>query len=138
MEKVEAVKNICIDTDVIVDYLRGREPGRSAFTKWRKKAETSITSITAFELLLGANLSSKRERRITEVENLLDQQNVLSFTRESAKKAAEKGAELRAKGKSIEIRDLFNASMCLIKKMPLLTRNIAHYERIKELKVLTP
>ncbi|MGQ9722220.1 MAG: type II toxin-antitoxin system VapC family toxin [Candidatus Jordarchaeum sp.] len=138
MEKVEAVKIICVDTDVIVDYLRGREPGRSAFTKWRKKAETSITSITAFELLLGANLSSKRERRITEVENLLDQQNVLIFTRESAKKAAEKGAELRAKGAPIEIRDLFNASMCLIKKMPLLTRNIAHYERIKELKVLTP
>ncbi|MEM3594117.1 MAG: type II toxin-antitoxin system VapC family toxin [Candidatus Jordarchaeaceae archaeon] len=138
MENMEAVEAICIDTDVIVDYLRGREPGRSAFTKWRKKAEIFLTSVTAFELLLGASLSSKRERRIVEVESLLDQHTVLTFTLDSAKKAAEKGSELRAKGISIEIRDLFNASMCLLKKIPLLTGNKAHYERIKELIVLTP
>nr|MDO8081340.1 type II toxin-antitoxin system VapC family toxin [Candidatus Freyarchaeota archaeon] len=76
--------------------------------------------------------------RIIEVESLLDQHNILSFTRDSAKRASEKGAELRAKGSSIEIRDLFNASICLSKGAPLLTRNKAHYERIKELTVLEP
>ncbi len=85
-----------------------------------------LTSVTAFELTLGANLPSKREKRIVEVESLLDQHNVLTFTLEGAKKAAEKGAELRAKGISIEIRDLFNASMCLLKKIPFLTGNKEH------------
>ena len=135
---MEALKAICVDTDVIVDYLRGREPGRSAFTKWRKKAEVYITSITAFELLLGASLSSKKERRIIEVESLLDQHSILSFTRESARKAAEKGAELRAQGIPVDIRDLFNASICLTRKIPILTKNKTHYERIKDLTVLTP
>ena len=135
---MEALKAVCVDTDVIVDYLRGREPGRSAFTKWRRKAEVYITSITAFELLLGASLSSKRERRIIEVESLLDQHSILTFTRESARKAAEKGAELRAEGIPIEIRDLFNASICLTRKIPILTKNKTHYERIKDLTVLTP
>ena len=135
---MEALKALCVDTDVIVDYLRGREPGRSAFTKWRRKAEVYITSITAFELLLGASLSSKRERRIIEVESLLDQHSILTFTRESARKAAEKGAELRVEGIPVEIRDLFNASICLTRKIPILTKNKAHYERIKDLTVLTP
>ena len=135
---MEALKAVCVDTDVIVDYLRGREPGRSAFTKWRKKAEVYITSITAFELLLGASLSSKRERRIIEVESLLDQHSILNFTSESARKAAEKGAELRAEGIPVEIRDLFNASICLTRKIPILTKNKTHYERIKDLTVLTP
>nr|MDO8081339.1 type II toxin-antitoxin system VapC family toxin [Candidatus Freyarchaeota archaeon] len=57
---MEVVKAICVDTDVVVDYLRGREPGKSAFIEWTKKADISITSVTAFELLLGANLSLKR------------------------------------------------------------------------------
>lgn len=135
---MEAVKAICIDTDVIVDYLRGREPGKSAFTDWRKKTDVFITSITAFELLLGANLSSKRERRTIEVESLLDQHNILTFTHDSAKKAAEERAGLKTKGAPIEIRDLFNASICLLKKTPILTRNKTHYERIKDLTVLTP
>jgi len=135
---MEALKAICVDTDVIVDYLRGREPSRSAFTKWRKKAEIYITSITAFELLLGASLSSKKERRIIEVESLLNQHSILSFTHESARKAAEKGADLRAKGIPIEIRDLFNASICLTRKTPILTKNKTHYQRIKDLIVLTP
>jgi predicted nucleic acid-binding protein len=135
---MEAVRTICADTDILIDYFRGREPGKSALFKWREKADIFITSITAFELLLGANLSSKREMRLIEVESLLDQHNILNFTRESAKKAAEKGAELREKGISIEIRDLFIASICLINKISILTMNKAHYERIKDLAVLAP
>ena len=129
---------VCIDTDVIVDYLRGREPGRSAFTSWREKADTFITSITAFELLLGANLSSKRERRVLEVESLLHQLKILNFNWESAEKAAEEGAELKAEGVPIGIRDLFNASICLATNIPILTKNKRHYQRIRELKILTP
>jgi len=135
---LEAVKSICVDTDIIIDYFRGREPGKTVFTDWRNKTEVFLTSITAFELLLGASLSSKREARITEVESLLDQHNTLDFTHESARKAAEKGAELKIKGIPIEIRDLFIASICLTNKLSLLTRNKSHYERIKDLTVLMP
>ena len=103
-----------------------------------KKAETFITSITAFELLLEANLSSRRTERMTEVESLLNQHNILPFGRNEASKAAEKGAELKTKGAMIEIRDLFNASICLSEKIPILTSNEAHYERITELLIQTP
>jgi len=137
MEDMEAVRAICVDTDVIVDYLRGRDPGKSTFATWRKKTEVLITSVTAFELLLGANLSTKREQRIIEVESLINQHKILAFTHESAKEAAEKGAKLKLEGIPVELRDLFNASICLSRKIPILTMNKAHYERIKELMVLT-
>jgi len=69
---------------------QGKEPGKSAFENWRKKVQVCITSITGFELLLGANLSSKREKRTLEVESLLHQHEILAFTLDAARKAAEK------------------------------------------------
>lgn len=138
MEDMETVRALCADTDVIIDYLRGREPGKSAFAGWRKRAKVYITSITAFELLLGANLSSKREERVIEAESLIDQHETLPFDRDSADEAAERGAVLRAKGAEVEIRDLLNASICLSRKIPILTKNRIHYERITDLRVLTP
>ncbi|MEM2936444.1 MAG: type II toxin-antitoxin system VapC family toxin [Candidatus Bathyarchaeia archaeon] len=138
MEGLEALKSICVDTDILVDYLRGREPGKTTFDNWRKKAEIYITSVTMFELLLGAHLSSKRQERVNEVQSLLDQCGLLLFDRDSAEKAAEKGAELRLKGHTIDIRDLLNASICLSRKMPILTKNKAHYERVNGLTISTP
>jgi len=69
---------------------------------------------------------------------LLNQHEILAFDRDSANEAANKGAELRVKGAMMEIRDLLNASICSSKKIPILTKNKAHYERITELRVLTP
>jgi len=69
---METMRALCVDTDIILDYLRGREPEKTAFANWRKRAEILITGITTFELLLGANLSSKREERIIEGESLLN------------------------------------------------------------------
>ncbi len=138
MENMEALKTLCADTDILIDYFRGREPGKSTFIKWREKTKIFITSITAFELMLGANLSSKCEERIIEVESLLNQHEVLAFALDDALKASEKGAELRVKGTVIDIRDLLNASICISRKIPILTKNRAHYERIPDLIMLTP
>jgi len=135
---METLESVCVDTDIIVDYLRGRQPGKSAFEDWRKKTEVSVTAITAFELLLGACLSSKPEERVREAESFLDQVGILSFSRLEAGKAAEKGAELKKKGAIVEVRDLFNASICLSKRIPILTGNRTHYERISGLAVQTP
>ena len=138
MENMETMRAVCVDTDIVVDYLRGREPRKSAFSTWRKRAEVLIASITAFELLLGATLSSKREERVAEVESLLDQYKVLAFGRDGAEQAANIGTELRVKGTVVEIRDLLNASMCLSREIPIVTKNKALYERVVGLEVLTP
>ena len=137
MAQLETVSRIIVDTDVAVDYLRGRQPGESLYSRWRKKAKLVLTSVVAFELLLGAKLSSKREERLSEVQSFLDQHEISSFDAEAAYLASDIGAELRKKGQSMEVRDLLNASICVAKHMSILTKNRSHYERVAVLPIVT-
>ena len=42
-------------------------------------------------------------------------------------------SELRREQKPIEIRDLFIGAICIENELPLLTRNVFHFERMKNL-----
>lgn len=138
MERLEATKDLCVDTDVLVDFLRGRGPGSVAYKRWKTKAQLLITSISVFELLMGAHLSPKREQRVVETESLIEQHPVLSFDEVAAAKASQIGSQLKDKGLAVEIRDLFNGSICLTRNVPILTNNRSHYDRLPGLAVITP
>jgi predicted nucleic acid-binding protein len=43
-------------------------------------------------------------------------------------------SELRHERKPIEIRDLFICAICIENNAPLITRNVSHFERMKNLK----
>lgn len=137
MEKLGAAKeeNVCVDTDVVVDFLRRREPGVSIYNKY--KNQLSFSTVTAFELLYGAKISSRPDERVLQVRSILEKHGLLTLDLSGAESAAAILADLRTKGKIIEIRDLFNAAICLSRNMPLLTRNKRHYERVAGLRVLT-
>jgi len=134
LEKLEDAKEICVDTDVLIDFLKRKDPGSQTYELWRKKASVGITSITAFELILGAKLSHVKEKRYEEVMSLIRQhEKIYPFDIASAEIASEIGAELRRQGNGIEIRDLFNAAICVRLDIPILTRNKNHYQRVTEL-----
>jgi len=137
LAQLETVSRVIVDTDVVVDYLRGRQPGGSLYSKWRKKAKVVLTSVVAFELLLGAKLSSKRDERLSEVQSLLDQHEISSFDADAAHVASDIGTELRKKGQTMEVRDLLNASICVARNMPMLTKNRSHYERVPALRIVS-
>jgi tRNA(fMet)-specific endonuclease VapC len=136
LEELEAAKGICVDTDVLIDFLKKKEPGSRAYEKWRNKRTIAITSITAFELLFGASHSENMQKRYEEARSLIEQQHVLPFDKSAANKASKIGIQLQRLGKGIEIRDLFNASICVSQNIPMLTRNKNHYERVAELELL--
>jgi len=118
-----------------VDFLRKREPGISLYNK--HKSKTSISSISAFELLFGANISSKPDARLLEVRSLFQKHPILPFDSGSAGRASVVAADLKSRGALIEIRDLFNASICLSLGIPILTRNRSHYERVAGLELIS-
>jgi len=122
----------------LVDFLRGRDPGSTTYKKWKDKANLLITSISVFELLMGAQLSSRRVQRTAEAESLIEQHMVLSLDKAAATTASQVGSELKTRGVGVEIRDLFNGSICLTSKIPILTSNKRHYERIRDLSVICP
>ena len=137
MDELEGTKGICVDTDVLIDFLKKKEPCSRAYEQWRHRGTIAITAITAFELLFGARRSDKRQKRYEEARSLIEQQQrVLPFDKSAANKASEIGADLKRVGKGIEIRDLFNSSICVSQNIPMLTRNRDHYERVAELELL--
>lgn len=58
MEKVETA-GIVVDTDIIIDYLRKRQPGSELFKKAYLEHRIYVTSITVYELLYGVQKSRK-------------------------------------------------------------------------------
>jgi tRNA(fMet)-specific endonuclease VapC len=137
---LESLARVCLDTDVLIDYLRKPSPEvrRVMECVFEKKLNACITSINAFEIWFGAYLAPEKAKLAHCTEEFLSQMEVVDFDYESAVEAGRVLADLRKRGIPIEIRDLFVGCICKVSGMPLITRNLKHYKRIRGLKVLTP
>lgn len=132
------IKAVCLDTDILVDHLRGEEKAVHQIQELESSgAILSTTTINAFELYYGAQ-KTKRERSRDAVKNLLSRLVVHDFTEKAAEKAGEIVAHLEAEGNPIEFRDAFIGATAIANKSTLFTRNIRHFERISELELHTP
>ncbi|MBS3053076.1 MAG: type II toxin-antitoxin system VapC family toxin [Candidatus Aenigmarchaeota archaeon] len=120
---------ILIDTDILIDFLRG-DKNTVELIKGISAKRLITTDINAFELYHGAYKSKNKRENLPEVENLLDSMELISTNRESMKKAAGLISDLDRKGSTIDIADLFIASLCITNSAMLLTHNKKHFERM--------
>jgi tRNA(fMet)-specific endonuclease VapC len=125
---------LCLDTNVLIDYLKGREPGASAVERAVKEYDCYVTATTVYELLFGV---ARAKKEIGE-QALLGVMSVFPFDGGVAKRAAELHVELIGKNQDIGIKDVFIAATCLEEDVPLLTANERHFSRVPELTVITP
>ena len=132
MESVEAPK-IVVDTDVIIDYLKKRQPGAELLKKAYLKYRLHVTAITVYELMYGVH----RSGRTSLINRLLRYVTVISFDEAAARKAATLHHALTSKGQDIGVKDAFIGAICEVHKLPLLTRNVKHFSRIPGLKLLS-
>lgn len=128
--------SLCIDTDIIIDFTKNREPGASAFEYSLSRNECFITAISAHELYFGAENRGTKHAR--ELDMLLSSLKILSFDTKSAKISAAIDVKLQKMGNKLPIKDILIASICLSNNLPLLTQNISHFSRISNLRVFTP
>ena len=63
-------------------------------------------------------------------------EGILPFTENASKIAGKIMSKLRREQKSLEIRDLFIGAIRIENNVPLITRNISHFERLKNLKIV--
>jgi len=124
---------IVADSDVLIDALRGREPARSRIALEISGGGLSTTAISAFELLAGARSSAERAK----VEALLAPLEVLPLDEAASREAAAVHRDLAERGKPIGNADCLIAGTCLAHNAVLLTRNRAHFERVRELRLGT-
>ena len=140
MVNLESLVRLCLDTDVLIDYLRKPSPETKRFMEgvFEKKLHACITSINAFEIWYGAFLAPEKTHLALCTEDFLNQLEVVDFDYASSVEAGRVLADLRKRGEPLEIRDLFVGCICKVSNMPLITRNFKHYKRISGLKILTP
>lgn len=121
-----------IDTGIFIDFLRSKDKSKTILTSLEANAEIYISSVTVFELFVGATDS----RKLQHVQTLIDSIPTVPFTNDVAQTAADLHLQLKARNKIIEFRDLFIAATALAYNQPLLTKNIKHFSRIDSLQLV--
>jgi tRNA(fMet)-specific endonuclease VapC len=119
------------DSDVLIDFLRGHEPGRSKIALELSTGRLTTTAISAFELMSG--VLAKRDQN--KVATLLEAMLVLPVEGRAAEIAAQIRRDLEADGKAIGMADYLIAGVCLAHGATLLTRNLDHFRRVPELQI---
>jgi predicted nucleic acid-binding protein len=127
----------CLDTDLLVAILRGKREAYQIAEKLDEESKKTTTAINAFELFFGANKSERVNENVKGVQKLLEKIEVLPLDKASAKRAGELFVDLTTKGQTIDFRDAMIAGIALENNLTLLTRNKAHFSRVKSLKIQT-
>ena len=125
---------ICLDTDVLIEHKRAVKKNKkeTLLYKLSEKYSIAVTVITVFELLRGDN--SDEDKFWNE---FFDSIHIFDFDIESCKIASKIDKELTGSGNKLDVRDIFIASICIKNNLQLATNNQKHFERIKELNLIT-
>ena len=123
---------IGIDSDCIIDFLRGKKEAINIVEKY--KTELVTTEINVFEVFNGVFRNKKNELQMTR--DFFESLDVLDSTG-----FGEKGSfifcELIRDGKEIDQNDCLIASILLVNGCDkLITRNIKDFSKIKDLKII--
>ena len=117
---------IVADSDVLIDFLRGREPSTSRVALEIRAGRLATTAINEFELLSGGRSRPQREK----TRRLLAALSILPLDSRAGRAAAAVRRELEAGGQGIATADYLIAGVCLSRSTILLTRNRSHFERV--------
>ena len=120
-----------VDTGVFINYLRTKDKSTTILQKLSDEAELYISSITLYELYMGATSPQKW----LDVKILTDDIPELVSSKNIAEKAAIIYQELKKENKIIEFKDIFIAATALIHDLPVLTTDIKHFTRVNGLKL---
>ena len=121
-----------IDSDLLIDYLRGWQPVRSRLQQISANGQLQTTVINQFELLAGAR-QPKEELAVRELLATLD---IISLDAEASGLAGKLRCDLLATGEDIGMADSLIAGIALARNLPLFTRNRKHFERVSNLKLI--
>ena len=130
------MRKIFVDSNYIIDYLRGRAYTKDLIEKIKnKELEAYISATTAFELYVGAFLSSSPIKKFEDIESLLSWFQVVDINKEIMLLTAKIHVDLRKRGLSLEIQDIIIAATSISMNMALLTNNKKHFANIQEIKL---
>lgn len=120
-----------VDTSVFIEFLRAKNKTKTALFSIPDNMPIYISSVTLYELLMGATSDEKKN----DIKILTDDLPILPFNDDVARKAAEIYHQLKKSNKIIEFRDIFIGATSITNNLSLMTLNRKHFERIIGLKL---
>ena len=127
----------CLDTTFLIDIVESPEEVRAISEQLERRGEVlATTAFNVYEALLGVHSVRDRSQRTKLLDlyaRVLARIVVLPVSLEDASKAAELGGELRRRGHDVGADSLTAAIAMQSGSDGIVTRNTAHFERLKEL-----
>lgn len=121
-----------VDSDVLIDFLKGEERAVKIIKKLENKS-FYVSIISVGEILEGLT-ETKNIKKLTTFKELLKTVTVLNIDFPIIEKFASLRRYLRQKGQLIDNLDLLIAVTCLTHDLILITNNVSHFKRIPRLK----
>ena len=125
------MKNILVDTDILINFLRGREKAGDFLSALLDEATVCCSVITVAEIFAGMK---EPERKKTE--ELLDSLNIIAIDRKIAEKAG--SYKNRIKSHKLEMDDCLIAATAFSENALLATGNGKHYPMTDIEKIVVP
>lgn len=122
---------IVADTDVLIDYLGGHDPGADRVALELERGDLATTVVNRFELLSGV----RNERQERAVRQLLGALTTLPLDTQASDEAAAIRRALERSGTPIGMGDSLIAGIVRARRGLLLTRNRRHFDRVEGLKL---
>ena len=116
---------------MVIDFFSGYEVSATLVHDLIRDNRLAISSITAFELYAGVT----GKRRIQQIDKLVSSVPVIPFTLTEAAIAARIYNSLRRSGILIGNQDICIAATCMSRDLQLMTRNIEHFSRVRNLRL---
>ena len=122
---------VVIDTNIFIAH-RATNKSRTTFYKLPAAKKSFISSVTIYELFMGATSKEKWQ----DVQNRTQGIPVLAFTGQVTERSAQIFHELKTANKLIEFRDIFIGATALTYRLSVLTSNTIDFKKIKGLEII--
>ena len=120
----------CLDTSVIVEFLRGNKEVIKKMQETLDENEVFITPITLCELFQGAYLLKNAEDKVSIIKNTIEGFGLLTFSVDVSLEFGKEYARLRKLGKMIPEFDLVIGCFAKTNDLVLITRDKKHFENL--------
>jgi predicted nucleic acid-binding protein len=129
-----------IDTDVLLDLINGLEEAVDFLDAELSDGHLAATAVTQAEVYAGVYASRDPHRTRARIEHFFanTQIEIVPLTSQPARIAGLLFGSFVSQGQTTGLPDLLNAAIALVHDYTIVTRNVRHYGRVPNLKVVSP
>ncbi len=129
------VERVCIDSDILQDYLCNKKDAVALISALEKTADCTTTVFNVFELFCFAQQTDLPEENTKVVQELINRMTILELPAAVSKQGAALFMEFMKNKKKTDLRDLFVGLIAKQQNCILVTAAKEHYSGIPGLKI---